>query len=118
MHIVPAPGDHVLTGLSGEQVRERQSRDGLNELPHHDERSTLRIIGEVLREPMLALLLAAGFAYLLLGDRIEAILLLCFATFSVAISVIQETRSERVLAALRDLSSPRALVIRDGARQL
>ncbi|WP_417619264.1 cation-translocating P-type ATPase [Parasphingorhabdus sp.] len=117
MPVVTAPGDHVQMGLSGEQVRERYLRDGPNELPHHDERSILRIIGEVLREPMLALLLAAGLAYLLLGDRIEAILLLCFATFSVAISVIQETRSERVLAALRDLSSPRALVIRDGARQ-
>ena len=116
MHVIPTPIDDVHMGLTGEQVRERHLRDGPNELPHIDERSTLRIVGEVLREPMLALLLAAGFAYLLLGDRIEAILLLCFATFSVAISVIQETRSERVLAALRDLSSPRALVIRDGTR--
>ncbi len=116
MHVIPTPIDDVHMGLTSEQARERQLRDGPNELPHLDERSTLRIIGEVLREPMLALLLAAGFAYLLLGDRIEAILLLCFATFSVAISVIQETRSERVLAALRDLSSPRALVIRDGKR--
>src|SRR3546814_10020358 len=89
----------VHKGLTGEQARERHLRDGPNELPHRDERSSLRIIGEVLREPMLALLLAAGFAYLLLGDLIEAILLLCFATFSVAISVVQETRSERVLAA-------------------
>lgn len=116
MHVTPTLADAQQMGLSGEQVRERYSRDGPNELPHHDERSILRIVGEVLREPMLALLLAAGFAYLLLGDRIEAILLLCFATFSVALSVIQETRSERVLAALRDLSSPRALVIRDGKR--
>ncbi|AMO73314.1 cation-translocating P-type ATPase [Sphingorhabdus sp. M41] len=116
MHIAAEPADDMQMGLSSEQVRERYARYGPNELPHHDERSILRIVGEVLREPMLALLLAAGFAYLLLGDRIEAILLLCFATFSVAISVIQETRSERVLAALRDLSSPRALVIRDGKR--
>ncbi len=106
----------VHKGLTGEQARERFLRDGPNELPHRDKRSSLRIIGEVLREPMLGLLLAAGFAYLLLGDLIEAILLLCFATFSVAISVIQQTRSERVLAALRDLSSPRALVIRNGKR--
>lgn len=116
MHVIPTPIDDVHMGLTGEQVRERHLRDGPNELPHLDERSTLRIVSEVLREPMLALLLAAGFAYLLLGDRIEAILLICFATFSVAISVIQETRSERVLAALRDLSSPRALVIRDSTR--
>lgn len=117
MDVAPAPVDDRRTGLSDEQVRERQARYGPNEIPHRDERSLARIIGEVLREPMLALLLAAGFVYLLLGDRLEAAILLLFATFSVAISVIQETRSERVLAALRDLSSPRALVVRNGERR-
>ena len=116
MDVAPAPPDEMQTGLTDGQVRERQSRYGPNEIPHRDKRSLPRIISEVLREPMLALLLAAGFIYLLLGDRLEAILLLLFATFSVAISVIQETRSERVLAALRDLSSPRALVVRNGKR--
>ena len=116
MDVAPAPPDEMQTGLTDGQVRERQSRYGPNEIPHRDKRSLPRIIGEVLREPMLALLLGAGFIYLLLGDRLEAILLLLFATFSVAISVIQETRSERVLAALRDLSSPRALVVRNGKR--
>src|SRR6202012_3672447 len=55
--------------------------------------------------------------YLVLGDRLEALLLLIFASFSVVIAVVQEARSERVLEALRDLSSPRALVIRDGRQQ-
>tara|TARA_R110001592_G_scaffold124444_1_gene333324 strand:+ start:1277 stop:3808 length:2532 start_codon:yes stop_codon:yes gene_type:complete len=117
MDVAPAPVDDRRTGLSDEQARERQARYGPNEIPNRDERSLARIIGEVLREPMLALLLAAGFVYLLLGDRLEAAILLLFATFSVAISVIQETRSERVLAALRDLSSPRALVVRNGERR-
>jgi len=40
-----------------------------------------------------------------------------FASFSVSITVIQESRSERALEALRDLSSPRALVVRDGVRK-
>ena len=66
---------------------------------------------------MLALLLGGGFIYLLLGDLKEALILLGFAMMSVVITVIQETRTERVLEALRDLTSPRALVIRDGARR-
>ena len=65
---------------------------------------------------MLALLLAGGVAYLLLGDTAEALILLAFATFSVVVTAVQETRTERVLEALRDLSAPRALVIRDGER--
>ena len=66
---------------------------------------------------MLALLLGGGIVYLLLGDLKEAIILVAFATMSIAITVVQETRTERVLEALRDLTSPRALVIRDGERK-
>jgi Ca2+-transporting ATPase len=77
----------------------------------------LRIVFDVLREPMLALLLAGGVVYLLLGSRDEALILLAFACLSVGITVVQEARTERVLEALRDLTSPRALVIRDGQRQ-
>ena len=76
----------------------------------------LRIALDVFREPMLVLLLAGGVAYLLLGDLTEALILLAFATFSIVVTVVQETRTEHVLDALRDLSAPRALVIRDGVR--
>jgi Ca2+-transporting ATPase len=103
-------------GLTAEAARARLEADGPNELPRTGQRSVLRIALEVLREPMLALLLAGGIAYLLLGDLAEALILLAFATFSVAVTVIQETRTEHVLEALRDFSAPRALVIRDGIR--
>jgi len=65
----------------------------------------------------MALLLGGGVMYLALGDRTEALILLAFATLSVSITVVQETRTEHVLEALRDLTSPRALVIRDGERK-
>jgi Ca2+-transporting ATPase len=103
-----------LVGLSPSQARERLERDGLNELPKGDRRTPLRIAFEVVREPMLAMLLAAGGIYLLLGDKIEAVILLLFAGLSIAITIVQEARTENVLEALRDLSAPRALVIRDG----
>ena len=92
----------------------RLERDGPNELPRAGQRTMLHIIADVLREPMLAMLLAAGVAYLMLGDRSEAIILMLFAGFSIAVTVVQESRTENVLEALRDLSAPRALVIRDG----
>ena len=104
-------------GLSEEEARRRQALEGYNELPHGGGRSVVRIFGEVVREPMLALLIAGGVIYLLLGDRTEAILLLAFASLSVVITVVQEARTERVLEALRDLTSPRALVIRGGERK-
>ena len=103
-------------GLSSAEASARLTTDGPNELAKASQRSALRIVGEVLREPMLALLLVGGVAYLLLGDLAEALILLAFATFSVAVTVIQEARTEHVLEALRDLSAPRALVIRDSIR--
>ena len=108
--------DNASGGLSADAARARLDADGPNELPLAGRRSIVRIALEVVREPMFALLLAGGIAYLLLGDLTEALILLGFATFSVAVTMIQEARTERVLEALRDLSAPRALVIRDGAR--
>ena len=65
----------------------------------------------------MALLLAGGLIYLAIGDTEGAVVLLAFATLSVVITIIQESRTERVLESLRDLTSPRALVIRDGERK-
>jgi P-type Ca2+ transporter type 2C len=104
-------------GLTEAQAQARLQTEGFNDLPKADHRTFLRIIGDVLREPMFALLLGAGVIYLVLGDLTEALMLLVFATISVSITVVQELRSERVLEALRDMTSPRALVIRDGVRK-
>ena len=112
-----AAGASWRSGLSREDAQARLRAEGFNELPAGDGRGILRIVADVLREPMFSLLLAAGAIYLVLGDLGEAIVLLAFATLSVLITVVQETRSERVLAALRDQASPRALVIRDGERR-
>jgi Ca2+-transporting ATPase len=112
IHHATAPG-----GLAEAEAQSRLATEGPNELPQPDRRTPLRIVLEVVREPMLALLLGGGLIYLLLGDVKEAIILLAFALFSVVITVVQETRTERVLEALRDLTSPRALVIRDGERK-
>ncbi|MCC7273507.1 MAG: cation-translocating P-type ATPase [Alphaproteobacteria bacterium] len=111
------PPTDPVRGLSAADVQARLRAGGYNELPRPDRRTPLRIVGEVLREPMLALLLIGGAVYLVLGDLTEALILLVFATLSVAITVVQESRTERVLEALRDLTSPRALVIRDGEQR-
>ena len=112
----PASPDAATAGLSASEANARLAADGPNALPHAKRRSSLRIILNVLREPMLALLLAGGVVYLLLGSRAEALILLAFACLSITITAVQEARTERVLEALRDLTSPRALVLRGGER--
>jgi P-type Ca2+ transporter type 2C len=105
-----------MRGLTASEALARLKSEGPNELPHAGRRSIIRLIADVLREPMLLLLLAGGAIYVVLGDLGEALLLAALASASVVITIVQEARTERVLDALRDLSSPRALVIRDGGR--
>ena len=104
-------------GLSSEQAVATLRADGPNALPEPERRRALRIVAEVVREPMLALLIASSAIYLVLGELSDALILVGFALFSVVVTVVQEMRTERVLQSLRELTSPQALVIRDGARQ-
>jgi Ca2+-transporting ATPase len=106
-----------LTGLTEQDAAARLRQAGYNELPSAGPRSIFRITLGVLSEPMLLLLLACGAIYFALGDVREASVLMLFVLVVIAITLYQERKTERALDALRDLSSPRALVIRDGQHQ-
>lgn len=106
-----------ISGLSQAEVVARLAADGYNELPGKRRRDLLLIALEVLREPMFLLLVAAGTIYLLLGDLQEALVLLASVFVVFGITLYQERKTERALEALRDLSSPRALVVRDGVKR-
>ena len=104
-------------GLSGAEAARRLREAGFNELPSSKPKSLLRIAGDMLREPMLLLLVSCSVIYFLLGDVREALVLFVFVNLVIGIEIYQQQKTERALEALRDLSSPRALVIRDGQRQ-
>jgi Ca2+-transporting ATPase len=103
-----------ITGLSSAEALQRLKQDGYNELPSSKKRSILRIAFDVVKEPMLLLLVACGTLYFTLGDIKEAMILVSFVFVVIGITLYQERKTERALEALRDLSSPRAMVIRDG----
>ena len=109
--------DPILLGLTEDEVTQRRVKDGYNELPSAKRRSFLRITLGVVQEPMFMLLIACGTLYLVLGDLEEALMLLGFVVVVMGITLYQELRTERALGALRDLSSPRALAIRDGEQK-
>lgn len=107
-----------ISGLSEAEAARRLKQEGFNELPSaRRRRSVFAIAFGVAREPMFLLLIACGAVYLALGDLGEALFLLSFVFVIIGITIYQERRTERTLEALRDLSSPRALVIRDGERK-
>ncbi len=102
-------------GLTGAEAAARLARDGPNVLPDEAPRTVLRLVFDVVKEPMFVLLLVAAGLYFAFGDVREALTLLGFVVVIIVITVVQEGRTARALEALRDLSSPRALVLRDGA---
>ena len=109
----PGPTDPS-TGLDAVQVDENRVRFGSNRLPEPEHRRLHAIVADVVREPMLLLLLLASGLYLVLGDAREAALLGASVLLVVALAVFQEQRSERALQALRELGAPQARVLRAG----
>ena len=104
-------------GISEQEAAQRLKEEGFNELPSSKQRSFWAISYEVAREPMFLMLVACGTLYFFLGDTEEALMLLGFVFVVIGITLYQERKTERALEALRDLSSPRARVIREGGRK-
>ncbi len=102
------------SGLSPAEAGERLRSEGFNELPSAKKRGLAAIALGVIREPMFLLLVFSGALYATLGDIQEASMLLGFVFVVMGITMYQERKTERALEALRDLSSPRARVIRGG----
>jgi len=108
--------DIGLGGLTAAEAAERLRRDGPNELPTAKRRNILQQAWDVVREPMLLLLLGAGIINFALSEPLDGFILMSFVLVVIGIEIYQEHKTENALAALRDLSSPRALVLRDGSR--
>jgi Ca2+-transporting ATPase len=103
-------------GLSHAVVSERLKLEGHNELLFEKPKKIHAIVFDILREPMVYILAGCGIIYFIIGDRQEALMLMGFLVLIVGITVTQETKAERALQALKDLSSPRALVLREGSK--
>ncbi|MBW8333805.1 MAG: cation-translocating P-type ATPase [Prolixibacteraceae bacterium] len=101
-------------GLTNNQVQQKQLQEGLNELPSSKPKNLFAIAWGVVKEPMFLLLVACGALYLILGDVQEGLMLLGFVFVIMGIEFYQEKKTEKALDALKDLASPRALVIREG----
>lgn len=104
-------------GLTERQVDEKRRLEGFNDLPSSKPKNFLAIALGVVTEPMFILLVACGTLYMVMGDVHEGIMLLGFVFVIMGIELYQEKKTEKALDALKDMASPRALVIRDGVEK-
>ncbi len=104
----------MAAGLATSDAKARLKTFGFNELPSARPKNILKIAAETIREPMFLLLISCAVLYMILGDYREGIIMLGTVFIIIFISFFQHRKTERALEALKNLSSPRALVIRDG----
>lgn len=104
----------IKNGLSSQQVEKQREKYGFNELEKTKNKTLFTIVIEVFKEPMFLLLLACGVLYILLGDYREGIVLLSTILIMIGMTIFQHRKTEQALEALKQLASPRALVMRNG----
>jgi Ca2+-transporting ATPase len=115
--VAPSHVAGLESGLSEAEAAARLQAEGPNELPTAKPRGVFATAWDIVREPMILLLVGAGAIYLFLGELRDSAVLLVSIFVVIGISLYQERKTEHALEALRDLSSPRALVIRDGQQR-
>lgn len=106
----------ISIGLSEEQVKNFQIKNGFNEMPDSQKQGFLKLLFKVLSEPMLLLLVISSLIYFLMGSIDEALMLCSFVIVVIGITFYQEYKTENTLHKLKNLASPRALVIRNGQK--
>ncbi len=100
-------------GLSEQEALKRLKKDGPNELSAANPRNFFTISLDVIKEPMFILLALCCILYIILGDPEQALILSVFVAVIIGITLFQSWKTESTLNALKDLSSPKSLVIRD-----
>nr|WP_255575613.1 calcium-translocating P-type ATPase, PMCA-type [Caproiciproducens faecalis] len=113
-------GTNLKAGLTPAQVGERQNRFGPNELAQPKKKNLLlRFFAQFSDFMVIVLLVAAGISFATSflqkdNDYIDSIIILAIVTVNAMMGLIQESRAEKAIEALKKLSSPHARVVRSG----
>ena len=109
---------HIHNGLTSDQVRERLVTVGPNELKEKPRPGFLKLLLAQFNHFLIILLIVAAAVSLLLGEYIDAAAIIAIVVLNAVLGVVQESRAEKALAALRKMAAPNAMVVRDGTQQL
>ncbi len=113
LHVLESKVD---SGLTSTEVKARQEKFGLNELQEAPPTSFWEMLWAQINSFVIYMLLGAAIISALLGDYVEAIAILAIVVLNAIMGIIQESRAEAALAALKKLAAPEASVLRDGKR--
>ncbi|HOX39470.1 MAG TPA: cation-translocating P-type ATPase [Candidatus Brocadiia bacterium] len=104
----------LASGLSPEEAARRMEKHGPNELPAAAGRTFLQMVADQFKDALIYILLGATVVSILLGEQLDAAVIFAIVVLNAVLGVIQESRAEKSLEALKKLASPRARVLRGG----
>ncbi|HZO01174.1 MAG TPA: HAD-IC family P-type ATPase [Burkholderiales bacterium] len=105
---------HLENGLSSREARERLQKFGPNELTEKPKPGFLALLWDQFNNYLVIILIIAALIALALGEWVDSIAIMCIVVLNAIVGVIQESKAEQALAALKKMSAPNAQVIRDG----
>lgn len=106
--------DTSQTGLSEEEARQRLEKYGVNELKQREKISPFQILIRQFTSSIVFILLAALVISLLIGEKLDAIVISTIVVLNGVFGFVQEFKAEKAIEALRKLTALKATVVRDG----
>lgn len=104
------------TGLSNAEAKKRLEQNGFNELKGKEGESTLKLILNQFKDPLVIILIIAAIVQMFLKEAVEAIIIIAVVILNAILGVTQTKKAEGALNSLKKLSSPSAKVLRDGEK--
>ena len=103
------------TGLNDDQVKERQDKFGLNKLEDEKQKSIIKLLFEQINDVMIYVLLVAALITIIVNREFtDAIIILIVVMINAVVGVAQELKAEKALNALKEMTNPKAVVLRNG----
>ena len=112
--IINELSSNLINGLSSSEAKSRLEKNGLNKLQGKKKKSLLQLFFSQINDVMIYILLIAAIISAIVGEISDAIIILIVIFVNAIIGVIQESKAEKALEALKSMSTPKALVRRDG----
>ena len=101
-------------GLSRREAMERKAKYGANKLKEQEQKSVGQMILEQLNDPLILILVVAMAISLMLHEFGDAVIIVAVVVLNGAVGIIQEGKAGRAVEALKKISSPQAVAVRDG----
>lgn len=112
--VIKTLNTNIDTGLNYKEVKNRLEKDGLNKLEEEKQKSIIKLLFDQINDVMIyVLLLAAIITIVVNREFTDAIIILIVVMINALVGVAQELKAEKALSALKEMTNPKALVLRN-----